>query len=80
MVADKCITGYKIGSYSTIHFLQNSKILHYYKLKFTATTKNLPYGTVMQNMALVKSGPPGPFLVAKSGPPMPLLVAKSGLP
>ena len=36
-------------------------------------------GTVMLNVALVKSGPPIPLLVAKSGPRGPVLVAKSGL-
>ena len=46
--------------------------------------------TVMLNVALVKSGPPGPLLATKTGPlgpllaaksepPIPLLVTKSGL-
>ena len=37
-------------------------------------------GTVMLNVALVKSGPPGPLLATKTGPLGPLLAARSGPP
>ena len=41
------------------------------------TTSLIPR-PVMLKVALVKTGPPGPFLATKSGPPGPLLAAKSG--
>ena len=49
--------------------------------KFFLATEDGEYssaGPLMLNVALVKSGPPGPPLVAKSGPGGPLLAAKSG--